>query len=153
MLCPKCGADAATLIKGRCRSCYNEYHREYQRALHKSRRATVIALLGGECGNCGSRDDLEIDHADARTKAYDISHLFRRSALLVAELRKCQLLCHGCHRRKTVECGEAGGGWNKNMTGEIPHGTNSGYVYWKCRCPDCRQAKSDYQKAWRNKRP
>ena len=23
---------------------------------------------------------------------------------------------------------------------ELPHGTQSGYSYWKCRCPECRAA-------------
>lgn len=29
----------------------------------------------------------------------------------------------------------------------IPHGTVNGYDYHKCRCPECRAAKSGYQRA------
>jgi 5-methylcytosine-specific restriction endonuclease McrA len=134
---------------GLCRACYNEYHARYQRELHARRRDQVIKALGGCCQRCGSVLRLEIDHIDARTKRFDVSVLFRRSVLLAAELAKCQLLCHDCHRIKTVECGEAGGGWNKNMSGEIPHGTSSGYTYWKCRCDDCRIARRAYKARWR----
>jgi len=31
---------------------------------------------------------------------------------------------------------------------EIPHGTASGYRYHKCRCDECREAQSEYRKAY-----
>lgn len=32
---------------------------------------------------------------------------------------------------------------------EAPHGTIGGYLNWKCRCDECRQAYSEYRKAKR----
>lgn len=113
------------------------------------RREQAIAYLGGRCARCGSKNRLEFDHKDRATKSFTITgNLNRRWEVLVQELDKCQLLCHDCHRAKTKECGEQGGGWNKNTTGEIPHGTDSGYTYWKCRCDLCRQARMAYRRAW-----
>lgn len=106
------------------------------------RRQKVIEYLGGVCVRCGSTEDLETDHVNSAEKSFDVSrNLNRRWEVLVTELDKCQLLCHSCHREKTVECGEAGGGGNR--LAEVPHGTFSGYVYWKCRCESCRQAYYD----------
>jgi len=110
------------------------------------RREHARAYLGGKCAWCGSTTDLEFDHIDSATKSFEIGrNLNRRWEVLVHELDKCQLLCHDCHRQKTIECGETGGGWNKNLKGEIPHGTVSGYTYWKCRCPACKQARYEYR--------
>lgn len=34
--------------------------------------------------------------------------------------------------------------------GAVPHGTVSGYDYWKCKCDACRRAAADHQ--WATKR-
>jgi 5-methylcytosine-specific restriction endonuclease McrA len=146
MPCPH--AEPTVGKSGLCRTCYNEYHAQYQRQLHARRRAEVITALGGCCQRCGSTDNLQLDHIDAGTKRFDISTLFRRSALLAAELAKCQLLCRPCHLAKTKERGENTGGGRNKLT-EIPHGTNSGYTYWKCRCDSCRTAQRAYKARWR----
>lgn len=31
----------------------------------------------------------------------------------------------------------------------IPHGTNNGYNYYRCRCSDCRKAHAAHNKRWR----
>jgi hypothetical protein len=36
-----------------------------------------------------------------------------------------------------------------NNIPEDKHGTRSGYVYYKCRCAECKQANQIYKKAWR----
>lgn len=110
------------------------------------RRQQAIIYLGGRCTRCGSVERLEFDHKDRATKSFTITgNLNRRWEVLAHELDKCQLLCHDCHRAKTKECGEQGGGWNK--MDEVPHGTASGYTYWRCRCELCRQARRAYRRA------
>ena len=44
---------------------------EYQREWYAARRVKGVAHLGGKCAQCGTTDDLEIDHIDPATK---VSH-------------------------------------------------------------------------------
>lgn len=82
--------------------------REYQRQWVAARRSNWIAE-NGPCTDCGTWDDLEIDHIDARTK---VDHRIwswsveRRET----ELAKCVVRCDPCHRRKTVAAGECARG-------------------------------------------
>lgn len=78
-----------------------EYFKKYQSAWMKKRRETWLAA-NGPCRLCGSSERLEVDHIDHSTK---VDHRVwswsdeRRKA----ELAKCQVLCHDCHKRKTAE--------------------------------------------------
>lgn len=66
-------------------------------------RAELLAVLGGKCSWCESTEDLQFDHKDPRTKLFDIaSGLDRPRTQLLAEVRKCQLLCGPHHREKTL---------------------------------------------------
>jgi hypothetical protein len=55
----------------------------------------------GPCRCCGSWKNLEVDHKDPSQKVHhrvwSWSELRRQE-----ELKKCQVLCHDCHLRKTV---------------------------------------------------
>lgn len=109
-------------------------------------KARAIAVLGGQCVECGSREELEFDHVDGATKAFDISHGIRDGLSrdrLEAELRKCQLLCATCHREKTMRDGQHGGGHNR--VDSPRHGTAVMYGRARCRCSECRQWKADYR--------
>ena len=74
--------------------------RAYQRQWMANRRASWIAQ-NGPCTDCGTWDDLQVDHVEAKTK---ITHRIwswsrvRREA----ELAKCVVRCRICHERKTV---------------------------------------------------
>jgi hypothetical protein len=73
-----------------------------------SRRARIrrelLAMLGGKCVWCGSPEDLHFDHKDPKTKLFDIaSGLDRPRAQILAEVKKCQLLCGQHHREKTLD--------------------------------------------------
>lgn len=84
--------------------------REYQREWIAERREAFFA--GKSCAECGSTDQLELDHIDPSLK---VTHRIwswsapRRNA----ELAKCQVLCADCHLLKTVSesqtarCGDA----------------------------------------------
>lgn len=75
-----------------------EKQREYQRQWMANRRAEFFT--GKACVQCDSTDRLELDHIDRQVK---VSHNIwswsreRREA----EIAKCQVLCHDCHREKT----------------------------------------------------
>lgn len=48
---------------------------------------------------------LDFDHVDPATKRFNISHRTDRATLksLVAEIRRCVILCANCHRIKTLK--------------------------------------------------
>ena len=120
-----------------------EDKREYQRHWVATRRAEWF--LEKWCAHCGSIDDLECDHADPTTKLYEVSALWGMAPgnpQRIAELAKCQALCHGCHLKKTV-----------SETEEAAHGTNARYTAKKfyCRCALCRAAHAEVAARYRGK--
>jgi len=80
-----------------------EERRRYNREWMRKRREAFFR--DKVCVKCGSSKDLELDHINPSTK---ISHCVwswsepRR----LAELAKCQVLCHPCHVVKSVENGD-----------------------------------------------
>lgn len=71
--------------------------------VYAARRAAYFE--GKWCFACGSREDLELDHVDPLEK---IDHRIWSwaEARRLAELAKCQVLCHACHIEKGVANGE-----------------------------------------------
>jgi hypothetical protein len=60
------------------------------------------------CQVCGEKDPilLEFDHEDGETKENNISTLMSSSTnvnVLFKEIKKCQVLCSYCHKRKTAK--------------------------------------------------
>lgn len=89
-------------------------------------------MLGGKCARCGSTEDLEFDHIDPSTKAFDIAGVLSRAwNALVEEAAKCQLLCKPCHADKGAE-----------DRPPLQHGTLYVYSYWRCRCAPCKAANA-----------
>ena len=126
------------------KAAYNAYMREYMLARYHSRRNEALKKLGGKCSRCGSKDDLQIDHIDRRTKTLDLGKLWNVSKVRFdAEIEKCQLLCAECHSKKTIaDLGK------KEAKGQ--HGTRSSYKY--CKCDECRKAQRDYFRRYRRKK-
>ena len=61
------------------------------------------ALIG--CQQCGEGNPivLDFDHIDPSTKITQISHMVSSPPVeILAELKKCQVLCCNCHRLKTT---------------------------------------------------
>ena len=108
-------------------------NREYQRLRVARRRAEF--LIGKSCVGCGSAESLEFDHIDPSTK---LSHrIWSWSAdRIVAELAKCQVLCHSCHLAKSLA-------QMAETTGVIPyrHGSSSMYNLRGCRWGLCKLYK------------
>lgn len=111
--------------------------RAYNREWVKKRRTEY--LKDKICALCNSKTDLEIDHIVPSTK---ISHKIwswsqqRRDE----ELKKCQILCKACHRKKT----------NTSMCKEITHGTAGGYDR-NCRCTKCKAWQSNRMKLYKER--
>ena len=98
----------------------------YQNQRLKRRRIQWL-VDNGPCVECGSWEELEVDHKDRSTK---VDHKVwswsqqRRDE----ELAKCQVLCKTCHRNKT----------NNELRRPITHGASNGYKKHGCRCELCR---------------
>lgn len=96
---------------------------------------------------CGATDDLHFDHVDPASKLMDVSSakaLDGPMSRLIAEVRKCQLLCPRHHLEKTIENGDPrGGGHNKILNPK--HGTEVMYRRERCRCVRCKRWRRDYR--------
>lgn len=71
--------------------------------MYARRKQYALEYLGGVCQECGTNNDLQIDHITPRAKHFDLlgpkwSCQWQRWH---DELEKCQLLCHDCHVDKT----------------------------------------------------
>lgn len=123
----------------------NQYAKLYQRKKREERRKRINEILGNKCAICGSTEQLVCDHIDPQTKSFNICDKITANwDILLEELKKCQLLCFNCHVEKTAV---------ENTQGK--HGTISMYMPGKrqrakgkqgCRCPECVEAWSEYQK-------
>ena len=120
---------------------------EYDRRDYSKRRRAAMDVLGGPvCAKCGAEEDLEFDHIDPSQKAGPINvKKSLRNAGHLAELQKCQILCHSCHVEKTRADGSIEKSWTNKP--RINHGTVWTYIKHGCRCDDCRSAKARYAKA------
>ncbi len=71
----------------------------YQKKWLAGRRAEWFR--GKKCADCNSTRDLELDHIDPEQKKDHRIWSWSRKRQL-AELQKCQVLCHDCHSDKTA---------------------------------------------------
>jgi hypothetical protein len=76
---------------------------EYQDARGTARKLQLVTLLGGKCKRCGFAEHicaLSFHHRNPATKAFPLERrqiCGRRWEALVAEAKKCTLLCLNCH--------------------------------------------------------
>lgn len=111
--------------------------RDYQRQWVAKRRALFFSEK--ECEWCGERDDLELHHLDV-TKKENHKIWSWGEARRLTEIAKCIVLCRACHQRAHSEA--------RRVEAELrnPHGTRNRYDLG-CKCPDCREAKWEYNRA------
>lgn len=80
----------------------NEYMNAYMKTRYQQRRELAHSILGRACANCGSLDNLEIDHIKWEDKAFKMNKLWNCAyATFLEELNKCQILCRSCHIEKS----------------------------------------------------
>lgn len=145
LTCGKCGDEYEPYPHCRmCRPCYNKRMRVYMLARYYRRRAAAIDQLGGQCVDCDTTEDLELDHADAALKSFDIGKALGgwSEVRVQSELRKCVLRCKPCHLIKSIEMGDMK---------TVPHG---GGVSGKrnCKCRPCKDKKNAYLRNWKAER-
>ncbi len=58
-------------------------------------------FLGKLCAKCGSTERLELDHIDPETKVHHAIWSWSKERR-DKEAKKCQVLCHDCHKKKTA---------------------------------------------------
>lgn len=73
--------------------------REFARKWNANRRAAFFS--NKSCVKCGSAENLELDHIVQEDKVHHCIWSWSEPRRL-AELAKCQVLCHDCHARKTT---------------------------------------------------
>ncbi len=114
---------------------------DYMRARYHRKRAEYIAMLGGACSVCGSKKELELDHVDRTKKSFCVSTGIsnKPKAVMIEELKKCQVLCAQHHMEKTLR--DRG-----QSSARGTHGTLSSYRY--CKCDLCRAAKAAWYKQY-----
>ena len=69
----------------------------------RKRKEKLVKMLGGKCAKCGykkSLSALSFHHINPKEKCFDLSHngnLLHPWEKVVAEAKKCILLCLNCH--------------------------------------------------------
>ena len=124
---------------------YKAYLRAYVAVQKEERKTAAVRQLGGQCRYCGSKDNLEFDHINPKTKTSSVSGLWRATEeKFWSEVRKCQLLCKPCHENKSKA--EAA---NRVV---VEHGTLNAFQRHGCRCRECQTAAQSYKRDWRQRR-
>jgi 5-methylcytosine-specific restriction endonuclease McrA len=102
-----------------------EKQREFQRLRQRKTRADY--LRGKTCAKCPTSTGLQIDHIKREDKVTHAIWSWSK-ARRDEELKKCQILCTPCHKKKT-----------KSEIGTTEHGDFTATVYRNgCRCQLCR---------------
>jgi 5-methylcytosine-specific restriction endonuclease McrA len=115
-----------------------EDQRKYQREWILKRRSAWLKA-NGPCVRCGSWENLEVDHIDPKEKKFNPAGVWsRKREAREEELNKCQVLCEGCHKNKTLE--DQGG---------YTHGVNN--YNRGCRCDVCTQDKLHHNRLYRQR--
>ena len=115
---------AKTKQRSICRECMKLYIREHyknntQYYVEKARRRNKLYreqthrkifeyLSSHPCVDCGEADPivLEFDHKNKETKLAAVSEMISRLKswnIILIEIRKCEVRCANCHRRKTAK--------------------------------------------------
>lgn len=141
------GCTEGQVSQSKCRTHYNEYMKNYMLQRYHRRRELIIDELGGECTECGSTEELEIDHLNPEEKSFDWGKALAgySEKRIREEIIKSQLLCNEHHEGKTRKDLAKKFGQREHWE----HGTLAGYRY--CREECCKKAKSKSNKEYRQK--
>lgn len=141
VICSKCNAEVekyASNIKW-CKSCYNEHSRQYAKEKYHRIRSEWIDKLGGRCIGCGTDQELQFDHDDAKSKTYEIGTIIKSGHdKLANEMAKCVLRCRPCHIEKSRREGDLN---------TVEHGGGAKGKR-NCKCDPCMEKKREYMRAY-----
>lgn len=119
-----------------------EYLSAYRlRYMHRLRQEWIAE--NGPCVQCGSAEQLEVDHIDPTTKDPRLGPAGSRmwswgKEARAIELAKCQVLCHTCHNAKTaLQLHKGVCNWGHLMTPENTYLRGNG---WR-ECRTCRNER------------
>lgn len=113
---------------------------EYDHQRYEAIKRGLIEMLGGQCMECGTAEDLEFDHVSPDLKRFAITKRWNRSDQeFWEELAKCQLLCHPHHLEKTRREADVGHGGGK-------------YGKRGCKCDLCKLRRRDYMREYKRAR-
>ena len=77
--------------------------KDYHKIYYAERKKEYVQLLGGQCVRCGSIENITFDHIDPNSRKFFIAKILKRKKeFVLKELKKCQLLCDKCHRKKSL---------------------------------------------------
>lgn len=79
-----------------------EKTRERNKLKREKRKETIFEHLGGKCCKCDSTERLELDHIDPSLKTSKQSLLSMGLDKALQECDNIQLLCHCCHKEKSL---------------------------------------------------
>ena len=90
-----------------CKPCEREYARVYQFFWAKRRKTKVDSLMQKPCLDCNKRfppECMDFDHVRSK-KSFHIGRLRngRSWKAILAEVKKCDVVCANCHRIRTQE--------------------------------------------------
>ena len=103
-----------------CRPCHAAYHREHYlankaRYINQAARWKVQArreqterliefFATHPCVDCGEGDPVVLEFDHLRDKSFEVATGLTRFswARIVAEMKKCEVVCANCHRRRTA---------------------------------------------------
>ena len=112
-----------------------ETHKKYLLPKYHQRMSDMRAALGGVCVECGTDENIQIDHIDPDTKSFTLSKGWGKPwAVIEAELKKCQLLCRGCHSDKSAKESSVR---NSGGTRPAQHGKYTMRYKYRCKCDVC----------------
>ena len=105
-----------------CRNCQKEYQQKWYEghkdthlanvqsrkveARQEARQFVLEYLYSHPCSKCGETDPIVLEFDHIRGKEEEIARLITNGASidrLEKEMRRCQVLCSNCHRRKTAK--------------------------------------------------
>lgn len=115
-------------LHAQCKMCYREHRASYYISHYAKYRAAYLLraktrrerlrlefrkniygyMSTQACAQCGIADIrvLELDHLDPKTKRFTISQAVKLGYSwndVLAEIKKCQILCANCHKIKTAQ--------------------------------------------------
>lgn len=90
-------------IMARCKSCHDEYKRQWHYGRNKEVKEYLFNLLSNsKCNDCGGSDLLTLEFDHQHSKHFNIGKAHLKTLQEVKEeLAKCIVLCANCHKKKT----------------------------------------------------